>query len=98
MRNICFCADGETLVRRHVVSTLGDIDVGDLTTLEIQGWLGELHQGHRGRNSVAKCYRLLKQTLDGAVDAGLIRANPCQLRGAGTERTDEMRLATPEEV
>jgi len=34
----------------------------------------------------------------GAVDAGLIRANPCRLRGAGTEHADGMRVATPDEV
>lgn len=88
----------ETLVRRHIVASLGDIDVGDLTTLDVQGWLADLHRGHLGPNSVAKCYRLLKQLMDGAVEAGLIRANPCRLRGAGTEHADEMRVATPEEV
>lgn len=87
----------ETLVRRHIVASLGDTDVGDLTTLEVQGWLVDLHRGHLGPNSVAKCYRLLKQLMDGAVDAGLVRANPCRLRGAGTEHADEMRVATPEE-
>ena len=88
----------ETLVRRHIVSRLGDTDVRDLTTLDVQDWLAALHGGHLSPNSVAKCYRLLKQLMDGAVDAGLVRANPCRLRGAGTERADEMRVATPEEV
>ena len=88
----------ETLVRRHIVPPLGDTDVGDLTTLEIQGWLAGLHRGHLSPNSVAKVYRLLKQILDGAEDAGLIQANPCRLRGAGTERSEEMRIATPAEV
>ena len=88
----------ETLVRRHIVARLGDTDVGDLTTLDVQDWLAGLHGGHLSPNSVAKCYRLLKQLLDGAVDAGLVRANPCRLRGAGTERGDQMRVASPEEV
>lgn len=80
------------------MAILGDTDVGDLTTLEVQGWLADLHRGPLGPNSVAKCYRLLKQLMDGAVDAGLIRAHPCRLRGAGTEHADEMRVATPEEA
>ncbi len=85
-------------VQHQDIPPLGDTDVGELTTLEIQGWLAVLHRGHLSPNSVAKVYRLLKQILDGADDAGLIQANPCRLRGAGAERSEEMRIATPAEV
>ena len=36
--------------------------------------------------------------MDGAVDAGLIARSPCTLKGAGTERHAEMKIATPEQV
>lgn len=36
--------------------------------------------------------------MESAVDAGVIARNPCRVKGAGTERTTEMRAATPEEV
>src|SRR5690606_18194028 len=36
--------------------------------------------------------------MDGAVDARLIPRSPCTVKGAGTERHDEMRIATPEEI
>ena len=33
-------------------------------------------------NTVAKAYRLLREVLDGACDAGLIARNPCTVKGA----------------
>jgi len=49
-------------------------------------------------NTVAKAYRVLRGTLNAAVDAGLIKQSPASLKGAGTERHPEMRIATPEQV
>lgn len=38
-----------------------------------------------GPVTVAKAYRLLKAILNTAVDDGLIRRNPCRIKGAGTD-------------
>jgi hypothetical protein len=38
--------------------------------------------------TVAKAYRLLKAIMNTAVDDGLIRRNPCRIKGAGQERSD----------
>ena len=64
----------------------------------MQAWLADLHQTDLSPNTVAKAYRVLSGALDGAVDAGLIARSPCTLKGAGTERHAEMKIATPEEV
>jgi hypothetical protein len=40
-----------------------------------------------GDVTVAKAYRLLKAILNTAVDDGMIRRNPCRIKGAGQEKS-----------
>jgi integrase len=87
------------LLRLHVVPHFGPMPVGRITAVEVQAWLAGLHgESQLSPNTVAKAYRVLKGALDGAVETGLIARSPCVLRGAGTERHPEMRIATPEQV
>ncbi len=86
------------LLRRHVLPRFGSIAVGRITAAEVQAWLADLHRTDLSANTVAKAYRCLSGAMDGAVDAGLIARSPCTLKGAGTERHDEMQIATPEQV
>lgn len=86
------------LLRNHILPDLGPMQVGRITTVDVQRWLARLHRTHLSANTVAKAYRILKMSLDGAVDAGLIARNPCRIKGAGTERATEMSIATPEQV
>ena len=44
--------------------------------------------------TVAKAYRLLKAIFNTAVDDGLIRRNPCRIKGAGMERSPERPVLT----
>jgi len=48
--------------------------------------------------SVAKCYRLRRTILGTAVEEGVIVANPCSIRGAGVESTEERTLPSLAEV
>ena len=48
--------------------------------------------------TVAKAYRLLKAILNTAVDEGLIRRNPCRIKGAGQERSAERPVLTVSQV
>jgi integrase len=86
------------LLRRYVIPRFGPRPVGRITSADVQAWLAFLHQTDLSPNTVAKAYRVLSGALDGAVDAGLIARSPCTLKGAGTERHAEMRIATPEQV
>lgn len=74
-----------TMLRRHIVPRFGESPVGRITAVEVQAWLADLHRGDLGPNSVAKAYRILKGTLDSAVEVGLINQTPCAVKGAGTE-------------
>jgi integrase len=86
------------LLRRHVRPRFADVAVGRITAVDVQGWLADLHAGELSPNTVAKAYRVLRGSLDAAVDADLIKQSPCSLKGAGTERHEEMRIATPQQV
>jgi integrase len=48
--------------------------------------------------TAAKAYRLLKALRATAVEDGLIRRNPCQVKGAGTEQSPERPLLTIAQV
>jgi integrase len=55
---------------------------------------------HRGWGSVtaAKAYRLLRAILNTAVDGGLIRHNPCRVKGADKETSPERPVLTVAQV
>ncbi len=44
--------------------------------------------------TAAKAYRLLKAIMNTAVDDGLIRRNPCRIKGAGQEKSPERAALT----
>jgi hypothetical protein len=48
--------------------------------------------------TVAKAYRLLKAILNTTVDDGLIRRNPCRIKGAGQEKSAERPVLTVPQV
>jgi integrase len=48
--------------------------------------------------TVAKAYRLLKAIFNTAVDDGLIRRNPCRIKGAGHEASPERPVLTVAQV
>ena len=86
------------LLRKYVVPRFGKAAVGRITAVAVQAWLAELHSTDLSPNTIAKAYRVLSGVMDGAVDARLIARSPCTIKGAGTERHDEMQIATPEQV
>ena len=51
-----------------------------------------------GTTTAAKSYRLLRSILGTAVDDNLLARNPCNIKGAGVERSPERPTATIDEV
>jgi len=51
-----------------------------------------------GATTAANAYRVLRTILNTAVTDGLLRANPCQIRGAGQAHSRERGTASPAEV
>jgi integrase len=89
----------EGLLRLHVLPALGDTLLSDLRPATIRTWYAGLLKGPKpGASTSAKCYRLLRSILATAVEDELIIKNPCAIRGAGIERSQERPVATIEQV
>ncbi|TDD69280.1 site-specific integrase [Jiangella aurantiaca] len=88
----------EGLLRLHIAPQLGALGLGDVTPARVRSWRKERLDDGVGPVTVAKAYRLLKTVMATAVEDGLIRRNPCQIKGAGTEASPERRTATLAEV
>lgn len=89
----------EYLLGRLILPALGDVELADLTPARVRAWRAKLLRGGRpGPTTVAKAYRLLSSMMVTAVIDNLVARNPCVEKGAGVERSPEMRVATPEQV
>jgi excisionase family DNA binding protein len=86
------------LVRIHLVPILGSLAVADITKPVVRRWRQALLDSGVGIVTVAKAYRLLKAILNTAVDDGLIRLNPCRIKGAGEEKSPERPVLTLSQV
>lgn len=88
----------ELQLRLHIAPKLGEAKVSLLEARHIRAWHADLLGGHLGEVSVAKCYRLLRSILNTAVEDGLVQRNPCQIKGAGLERSPERQVPTIDQV
>jgi integrase len=83
------------LLKNHLTPTFGNVDLADIREGAIRRWRKErLDTGERqsrpfGPVTVAKAYRLLHAIMNTAVEDGLIRHNPCRIKGAGQEHSEE---------
>jgi site-specific recombinase XerD len=88
----------ERHLRLHVVPYLGDVTLASVTPARIRTWRTDRLVEGVGRSTVAKTYRILHAIFTTAVDDDLVRRNPCRIKGAGFEHTDERPTATLDQV
>lgn len=88
----------EGLLRIHLVPVLGGTEVARIKERTVRRWRKALLDSGVGPVTVAKAYRLLKAILNTAVDDGLIKRNPCRIKGAGQEHSPERPVLTLAEV
>ncbi|GGM50956.1 tyrosine recombinase XerC [Dactylosporangium sucinum] len=88
----------EGLLRLHIVPALGELALSEITTPRLRRWRRDLLDAALGPVTVAKAYRLLRAILNTAVTDRLIATNPCQIPGAGQEKSAERPVATLEQV
>jgi integrase len=86
------------LVRLHLAPTFGSLALQDITEPRVRQWRKHRLDAGVGDVTVAKAYRLLKAIMNTAVDDGLIRRNPCRVRGAGQEKSPERPVLTVRQV
>lgn len=74
--------DYDGIFRNHIDPHLGALAVGDIGTATVRQWRATLLDGGMSGNRAAKVYRLLRAILYTAVDDGMIKRNPCRIKGA----------------
>ena len=88
----------EGLLRLHILPTLGHLAVVDVKEARVRTWHHSLLSSRLGPTTVSKSYRLLRTILGTAVDDGLIKRNPCRIKGAATEKAPERPTLTLPQV
>ena len=88
-----------SLLRLHVLPTLGATELVAITPAKVRSWrAGLISACHPGPSSISKAYRLLHAICATALEDGLIARNPCVIKGASVERPAERPVATIEQV
>jgi integrase len=64
----------------------------------VRRWRKNLLDAGVSAVTVAKAYRLLKAIMNTAVDDGLLRRNPCRIKGGGQEKSPERPVLTVAQV
>lgn len=83
------------LLANHLLPTFGNMDLSVIRETDVRRWRkGRLAAGPQqkrpfGPVTVAKAYRLLHSIMNTAVEDGKIRRNPCRIKGAGQEYSQE---------
>jgi integrase len=88
-----------SLLRLHILPTLGSTNLADITPAKVRSWrAGLIDAGRPGASTIAKSYRLLHAICATALEDGLISRNPCVIKGASVERPAERPVASVEQV
>jgi integrase len=87
-----------TILRQYLRPAFGSYPLASIDVLAIRTWLARLEAEGVGQATRAKAYRLLARILGAAVEARYLAVNPCSIRGAASDGTSEMRIATVEQV
>lgn len=90
--------DYEGIFRNYIGPALGAMAVGEISTATVRGWRADLLDAGMGANRAAKIYRLLRAIMNTAVDDGMIKRNPCRIKGADQERESARPLASVPQV
>ena len=86
------------LLRRHIAPVLGGLAIADIQPSQVRRWRKQLLDTGVSEVTTAKAYRLLKAVLNTALDDGVIRRNPCRIKGAGQEDSPERPTLTIAQV
>ncbi len=86
------------LLRCHIAPHFGIKTVAEIKEAHVRRWRKDLLDSEVSAVTTAKAYRLLKAILNTAVDDGIIKRNPCRIKGAGQEKSPERPVLTIPEV
>lgn len=86
------------LLRAHIAPHFAGVTVAGVTLARVRSWRKALLDSGVSAVTAAKAYRLLRAILNTAVDDGLIRSNPCRVKGADKETSPERPVLTVAQV
>jgi integrase len=86
------------LLRQHLNPAFDTKPVAAIREPHVRRWRKQLLDTGTSAVTVAKAYRLLKAILTTAADDGVIRRNPCRIKGAGQEKSPERPVLTIPQV
>jgi integrase len=86
------------LLRRHLLHAFGRSLVSNIREPQVRRWRKERLDAGVSAVTVAKAYRLLKAIMTTAADDGLIRRNPCRIKGASVEKSPERPVLSIRQV
>ncbi|HWC80661.1 MAG TPA: tyrosine-type recombinase/integrase [Pseudonocardiaceae bacterium] len=87
------------LLRKHIEPHLGEAELGQLTTALVRQWRADRLKAGVSQSVTAKAYRLLRGILNTAVDEDkILTRNPCRVRGADREESEERPVITVAQV
>jgi integrase len=82
------------LLRCHIAPHFEHVTAAEVTLARVRRWRRKLLDSGVSEVTAAKAYRLLRAVFNTALDDGLIRRNPCRIKGAGTEHSPERPVLT----
>jgi integrase len=86
----------ESLLKCHLIPTFGAHSIADVTPSQVRVWHASLSARRPGAARTA--YRLLRAIFNAAVHDERRLRNPCQIAGAGSDRTIERPVPSVAEV
>jgi integrase len=86
------------LLRSHIAPRFEQVTVAEVTLARVRRWRRKLLDSGVSEVTAAKAYRLLRAVFNTALDDGLIKRNPCRIKGAGRENSPERPVLTVAEV
>jgi integrase len=86
------------VLANHLAPALGSRTVSEIKEWNIRRWRKNLLDAGVSVATTAKAYRLLKAIMNTAVDDGLIRRNPCRIKGAAQDRSPERPVLSLQQV
>jgi hypothetical protein len=82
------------LLRRHIAPHFEHVTIAEVTLARVRRWRKKLLDSGVSEVTAAKAYRLLRAIFNTALDDGLIRRNPCRIKGADREHSPERPVLT----
>jgi integrase len=91
-------ARDESYLRTHIRPVFGNVPLAKIERMAVRTWVAEMVAAGKAPATVHKAVQVLSKVLRGAVEAGLIVANPAERMQLPRVERDEVKFLTPAEV